>query len=583
MAGLITKPLIVFSLMKFRLLSYILLFSLLANAQSPDREYFRSPVDIPILLSGNFGELRSNHFHSGIDIKTQGKTGLPVYAAAEGDISRLRVSPYGFGLAIYIDHPNGQSTVYGHLLSFREDIEKYIKEKQYAKESFSVDLQIPEGTFPVKKGELIALSGNSGSSGGPHLHFEIRDTHKQEPLNPLQFGFPVKDDMKPKILSAFIAPLGNESHVNGQRKGKLIETVFYNGAYHLKGNPVIPVYGQVGFGIQALDYLDGSWNKCGVFEIKLKVDDQLVYTFLMDRLNFSETRYLNSHIDYSEYRKNYRRVHKSWVDPGNKLSNYHQLVNRGIVDLSDGKQHQIRYEIQDVYGNTSVLSFRVQSKLMQLSEPTLAGKLIRYNQEERIETDQLNADFPSGTFYSDFHLDYDAKPANNLYYSPLFKLHDDRTPVHQSYQLKLKADLVPDSLEDKALIAAISDKSGKKWSLGGKYENGWVTASVRQLGTFAISVDTIAPTIRPLSIAAHSRLTEKNRIRFKIRDEFSGIADYRGEIDGQWVLFEYDAKNALITYHIDSKRLQLNKKHQLKLEVTDNKGNVATYEANFFR
>ena len=569
--------------MYMRLLISFFLISATAFAQAPDREYFRSPVDIPILLSGNFGELRSNHFHSGIDIKTQGKNGLPVYAAAAGEVSRIYISPSGFGLALYLDHPNGKTTVYGHLLSLREDIQAYARKIQYERESFAVDLAVPKGTFRVEKGEQIALSGNSGSSGGPHLHFEIRDTESQNPLNPLLFKFPVSDKMNPKILSAAIYPLSDHSHVAGAAAERVIETVYYDGAYHLKGNPTLSVFGDIGFGLQVLDYLDGSWSKCGIYEITLAVDGEPVYTFLMNELSFAETRFLNSHIDYNHYRQHYRRLQKSWVDPGNKLSNYPLLVNHGIVRLTDGKQHQISYEIKDTYGNSSKLNFRVQSKPENLTRINKPGRLIRYDKREDFETDGLQAHFMPGTFYANFNLDYQTKPANNLYYSPLYQLHNDRTPVHNPYLLKLKADGLPDSLKHKSLIAVVDGKSGKKWSMGGQYEDGWVTARVRQLGTFAISVDTVPPTIQPLSIANKNRLTEQSRIRFKIADDFSGIDTYRGEIDGQWVLFEYDAKSNLLSYELDKERLQFGKNHSLKLTVTDSKNNQTTYQATFYR
>ncbi len=569
--------------MKIRFLISFVLISSIILAQAPDRNYFRPPVDIPLVLSGNFGELRSNHFHSGIDIKTQGKTGLPIYAAADGEISRIRISPYGFGLALYLDHPNGQTTVYGHLMSFRDDIQEYAKKIQYERKSFDVDLAIPKGTFSVNKGDQIALSGNTGGSGGPHLHFEIRDTDSQHPLNPLLFNFPIKDEIKPKILSAAIYPLTDDSHVYGKAQKTLIETVFYGGAYHLKGNPTVPVYGNIGFGLQTIDYLNGSWSKCGIYEIKLKVDNQAIYSFQMNELSFDETRYLNSYIDYEYYRTNYRRLQKSWVEPGNKLSNYRKLINGGIVDLSDEEVHDIDYEVIDTYGNKSTLSFRVQSKQMNIVPKERNGKLISYKQKATIEKEQLKAVFEPGTFYSDFYMDLETKPANNLYYSKLYQVQDDHHPVHQHYSLKIKADGLPSELRDKALIAAVSEKSGRKWSMGGNYENGWITARVRQLGTFAISVDTVAPKIKPLSIYNNSRLTEPNCIRFKISDDFSGIASYNGQIDGNWVLFEYDAKNALITYYFDKKRFQFDQKHELKLRVKDGKGNTTEYLATFYK
>lgn len=239
--------------MRTRFLLFLLLFSSLLRAQEA---YYTDPLKIPLLLSGSFAELRSNHFHSGIDIKTQGVTGLPVYAVADGAVSRIVVSPTGYGNALYIDHPNGTTSVYGHLLRFSPEIQNYVKDKQYEKQSFKVDLKVPSYLFKVKKDEEIAKSGNSGSSGGPHLHFEIRDTKSEEPLNPLEYGFSVVDNTPPKIFSLLVVPLSDTSTVNQQRTEKSYPVVFYDGKYHLKNNPIIPAYGEIGFAIQANDYFD---------------------------------------------------------------------------------------------------------------------------------------------------------------------------------------------------------------------------------------------------------------------------------------------------------------------------------------
>ncbi|MCW0481757.1 M23 family metallopeptidase [Gaoshiqia sediminis] len=552
-------------------------------SQAPALDYYSAPVKIPMLLSGNFGELRSNHFHSGIDIKTNGQNGVPVYPAADGEVSRIYISPGGFGLALYIDHPNGSTSVYGHLQKLRDDLAAFAKSAQYEKESFAVDLLVPKGKFKVRRNEIVAYSGNSGSSGGPHLHFEIRETSTQQPLNPLLYQFNITDKMPPSILSVMLYPLSADAHINGKSHAQRFETVFYNGAFHLKNNPVITVFGKVGFGLQALDYLDGSWSKCGVYEIGLSVDGKQIYTFRMDKLSFDETRYLNSHIDYGHFQKYNRRLHKNWIEPGNKLNNYPVLENQGKAMLDDGKIHEVSYLVKDVKGNSSRLTFKVQSKPTKISQPEKEGILIPFNKSYSLEKAGLEASFKPGSFYSDLRLDYQEKPSNNLYYSSIFKLHNNEVPVHDYFRLKLKAVKLPNELQDKALIAAIDEKTGKKWALGGNYENGWVAANIRQLGSFAIAVDTIAPTITPVNIKNKTILTDKNKISFKIGDDFSGIESYRGEINGNWVLFEYDAKNRLLEYYFDPQRMEFNKKQHFKLVVSDAKNNRATYEASFYR
>ncbi len=563
---------------------YMLFFILKPTiAQISDPDYFSPPLKIPLLLAGNFGELRSNHFHSGIDIKTQGKTGLPVYAAAEGEVSRIYVSASGFGLALYVDHPNGTTTVYGHLQKLREDIQTYTRAVQYDKESFAADIPVPKGKFRLKKGELIAYSGNSGSSGGPHLHFEIRDTDSERPLNPLLYHLGIRDDQAPAILSVMIYPLSDDAHVSGKSYAQRIDAVLFNGAYHLKNNPVLNVYGETGFGIQTFDYLTGSWNKCGVYEINLLVDQQTVYTFRMDQLDFDETRYVNSHIDYAHYQNYNRRLHKSWVEPGNRLSNYPVLVNKGKVKLSDGQRHEVKYLVKDVNGNESRLAFNVIAKPMQIAKTEKTGIPVAYHKSFSIEEDGIEANFDAGTFYSDFAFDFQVLPANGRFYSPVFRLHRDETPVHQYYELKIKAVNFPSRLKDKALIAVVDVQTGKKRALGGAYSFGWVEANARQLGNFAVTADTIAPVITPVNIQNKTTLTNRSKISFKIRDDLSGISSYRGELDGKWVLFEYDAKNALIEYSFDAGRIEFGKKHHLKLTVSDAKENTTTYEADFYR
>ncbi|WP_163713807.1 M23 family metallopeptidase [Mangrovibacterium lignilyticum] len=570
--------------MKYVLLS-ILLF-LLKTPYNPSIEanYFAPPLKVPMYLAGNFGELRTNHFHSGIDIKTQGKTGLPVYAAAEGTIVRINISAVGFGTALYIEHPDGYTTVYGHLSGLRDDLAEYARNVQYDKESFSVDINVPKGKFKVSKGELVAYSGNSGSSGGPHLHFEIRDTESQHPINPLLFNFKIKDDMPPKLMSLMLYPLSDGAQIDGQSKQKPFALVYYDGAYHLKGNPAITAGGEIGFGLQALDYLDGSWAKCGVYEINLTVNEKLIYSFKMNELSFDESRYLNSHIDYSYLFNHHSRYHKNWLEDGNELNNYPIQENKGKVEIKEGQAYTVSYLVKDVYGNVSRLIFNLQGKSPMKSSLQEAGIPVHYNQELAIKKEHVQAKFEAGSFYSNFKLDYQELPSEAGLYSERIQLHQSDIPVHQSYKLRIKAENLPSELEPKAIIVAIAPKNGKQYAVGGNYQSdGWVETMVRQLGTFAIATDTEAPDITPVNIKNHSSLTNRDKVSFKLSDDLSGIDSYRGEIDGHWVLFEYDAKNRLLEYNFDEKRLQLGKSHNLQLVVKDGVGNESIYEAKFYR
>jgi hypothetical protein len=561
---------------------WFVLFLLFAMPGYGQNDFFSPPVKIPLNLSANFAELRENHFHSGIDIKTNRQIGIPVNSVADGHVSRIAVSPSGFGKALYIDHPNGTTSVYAHLHKFSDAIEEYIKNIQYSKKSFKVDIQLKNNEFVVVRDEIIAYSGNSGSSGGPHLHFEIRDTKTEEPLNPLKFNFEIKDQTPPKIYSILVTPLGKLSHVNYQPSNEIFQAVFYDGAFHLNGNPVIPVYGQIGFAIQTNDYFDDSWNQCGIYSLKLKIDGELYYSFEMDRFSFNETRYINSHIDFKEFKTSGRKYIKAWKDPGNRLQFYDYLREEGICIFNDGNIHDIRFELTDAHENTSSINFRVRSiyKNCELKEE-LCKKVFVYDRKNHFRDDEFYLDIPEGSFYNDFGFNYDTAPRRTDLFSKVHVVHTDKIPLHKTSTLGIKTLNLPEMWQEKALLVKVDTISGKLYAAGGSFEKGWVKSSIREFGNYAVAVDIVPPQIRSLSIKNYTELTESDRIRFRISDELSGIEKIEGFIDGKWALFEYDAKSKLITHYFDKTRFELNQQHNLKISVTDYKGNTSTYEATF--
>ena len=548
-----------------------------------DPNYFALPIKIPFFLAGNFGELRPNHFHAGIDIKTQGKTGLPVFAAADGFISRIAISPVGYGNALYIDHLNGTTTVYGHLNSFSPQIEQYIRKIQYEKEVFGIDQIVPEGILSVKKGEQIAKSGNSGSSGGPHLHFEIRREKGRMTLNPLLFNMPVKDKTKPIIQALMVYPISDDASVSGKQTPRRFETILAGSTYQLKAKQTIPVYGQIGFGLQAFDLLDGNPNKCGIYSLKLTIDNLLIYSFSMDDFMLDESRYINSHMDYEQAIRTGRRLYRTWLEPGNKLTIYDTVEKRGIIKVTDNKMHTVKYEITDATGNATSLSFKVQSKETKLIPSETKGELFKYNRNNHIRNDELEFSVPEGALYNDVDFLYIKKPALPKFYSPVYQLHNAFVALHFACQLRIKAPNLPTHLQGKIMLAQIDPVSGKIYSATGKYTDGWVEGNIRVLGNYTLAVDTVAPKIVSLSITDKKTLNEANMLRFKVTDNLSGIESFRGAIDGFWVLFEYDLKNNLISYTFDNARLQFKKNHSLNFEVTDYKGNTSTYKANFYK
>lgn len=561
-------------------LFFILFFTLSASAQ---KGYYTAPVKIPMYLSASFAELRTNHFHSGIDIKTQGVTGIPVFAVADGFVSRISVSPTGFGNALYIDHYNGTSSVYGHLSRFREDIQNYIQKIQYEKKSFKVDIPVSPELFLIKKGEIVALSGNSGSSGGPHLHFEIRDTKSEEPINPLSYGFDVADKTPPKIFKLLISPLSENAQVNFQATNKKYPVVFINGKYTITSNPVIPVYGKIGFAVEAHDFFDNTSNKCGINKMQLKVDGETNFSVDLNRFSFSESRYINSYIDYEELMSTGQRFQKTWIDPGCFLHNYERNKNQGIIEFKNGGQvHEIKIELTDAYGNTSVLEFNVECKQKEIQyELPVFTQFLEYDKNNCWSENEMVLEIQKGALYNSFGFQYSMENAVTGYLSGLHHIHKNTVPIHTSAKLKIKPQHLNKHLETKVLLVTVDDKTGKYWSVGGEYKEDWVQADIRNFGTFAVRVDTVPPVIKPLSIINKNSLTESNRIRFIISDDLAGIDKIEGTIDGKWALFEYDAKNNLITHYFDSDRFEFGKMHDFKLMVTDYKNNISTYEAKF--
>lgn len=559
-------------------------FSSYAQPFEPvDPNYYAVPVKIPAFLAGNFAELRPNHFHAGIDIKTQGRTGIPVFAAADGFIARIAISPTGYGNALYINHPNGTTTVYGHLESFAKPIEDYIRRIQYEKETFAIDQTIPEDLFPVKKGEQIAKSGNTGSSGGPHLHFEIRRTKEEIILNPLQFNMPVKDKMKPLIQALFIYPVSDDASVSGKQTRQRFETIQAGNNYQLKLNKAIPVHGEIGFGIQSVDLLDGSPNKCGIYSIRLLVDNRIIYSFKMDDLVMNESKYVNSHMDYAYAIQSGQRIYRTWLEPGNHLEIYDSVENNGLFQATDQKTHQVNFEVRDVYGNASNLVFKVQSQKITVAQKETMGRTFKYNHKNKIDTDDIEFTIPEGALYSNVNFQFEEKPALPKFYAATYQLHNSTVPLHFACPLRIKANHLSPRLQDKVMLAQIDPVSGKILSATGKYDNGWVEGNIRVLGTYSLAVDTIPPKITPQIFNEKKTLKDPNRLKLKITDNLSGIDSFRGTIDGKWVLFEYDLKNNLISYTFDKERFEFNKVHHLILEVTDFKGNTSTYKTNFHK
>jgi hypothetical protein len=552
----------------------------LLGSLSQAQQAYLPPLDIPLLLSGTFAELRSNHFHSGIDLRTQGVEGLKVYASEDGYVSRISIAPGGFGKALYIDHPlTGHTSVYAHLKGFNKAIDRYVKGEQYKAEQFTVNLTPEPGRFPVKKGEVVGLSGNSGSSGGPHLHFEIRDTKTQKPLNPAKFGFKIKDFIRPAITKLAVYPADSQAYVNGSYKMQIFEVQGWGEQHYIKDKLKVKASGLISFGIGTFDTHNDTPNKNGVYAVELYVDSAKVFGFRADQFSFDESRFINSFIDYAFLIKHKSRLIRSDIDPLNKLSLYDERQNMGVFYVSDTATHLAFYKVTDHFGNISYLNFTIEgsSTIKSPKENTSLSDrnhFVKADQAVRLELKDVVVRIPAEAFYRDQNLLFDSR-SNVAYLSDIITLGENTIPVHKAIELSIK--VRPGHISASKMLIALLEKGKSPQFAGNGLKEGFVTASIRTLGEYALMADTIAPTIKPLNFKSGTPIGSLKQIRISIQDDFSGIATYQPSLNGQWLLMDYDAKNNLLVYDFDE-RLQKGV-NSFELKVTDKSGNVTVFKS----
>ncbi len=573
--------------MRTSLFFYIFIFQLLSLSAKQHTEYLEyhlsAPLDIPLLLSGNFAELRPHHFHGGVDFKTQGVEGMAIHAVADGYVSRINVSTAGYGRALYLDHPDlNLTTVYGHLSRYAPRIDSLAKAKHYELEKYNIDFFPEDIRIKVKKGDIIAYSGNTGSSAGPHLHFETRDRITQTPINPLFFGFDITDTMKPSINGLRIYPIpGKGSLNNKQDSSQFFKVAHYANDYHLKGTPTINVWGNIGFAISTLDYLNGSWSKCGIYSIELYADSQLVFKQEMDKIPYDEMRFIDAHVDQKIYQKTNAKYQYSFLaKPNNPLSIYKKLKNKGIVTFSDNKLHAIEYIIKDTYGNTSKLAFNIQSKEQKIDTIKPKGNLLRWSEAYHYSTNQFQLNVPANAMYEDQTFDYTIMRDSN-YLSPIIEVNNHQKLLNKKATISLRPDSDTNIPLEKMVMCKIQD-NGQIAFLPSEIKNGSLNSEVYDFSRYTISLDTIAPTLKAINIYDGKRFSGVSTFGFKIQDDFTGLWDYTGTIDNKWVLFYCDIKTNYVYYTIDPKRLEKGKTHHLSFEVWDATNNITNYNADFY-
>jgi murein DD-endopeptidase MepM/ murein hydrolase activator NlpD len=556
-----------------RILLVISVFQLQAQ-KTIDPNYFSNPLDIPMVLSGSFGELRSNHFHSGLDIKTQQRSGVPIYAPADGYVSRIKVGHYGYGKALYIKHPNGYSTVYAHLQRFETTIQDFVKQSQYKKERYEIELFPKESSLLVKKGDLIAYTGNSGSSGGPHLHYEIRDAYSR-PMNPMLFGLEIPDTKDPSVTSVLAYPVSDDATVNQSSEPVKLRLIKQkDGSYKTEK---ISAYGKIGFGIATTDQQNGAYNKNGVYRIKTSYNGKPKIDIKFEKISFDETRYLNRYIDYTYFKEHKIKIQKLFRQTNNPLSIITQEDDNGFVNVADGFSSNYTIEIKDYQGNLVHITIPVIGKKDGIVVKKELPNDLQYIPSESLSTIQrgvFTVDFPKNALYQGSYLDIKTS-------GDTLHLHTDNIPVHKNISISMDISNYNTLDKNKLYIARQAYKNTSYYTTTRREKN-ILTAKTRILGSYTLFMDTIAPTIKAANFTDGKWISNNKTLKIKIEDSHSGISSYRATLNGRFILMEYNYKKDVLTYDFND-NIITDTKNNLRLIVTDNVGNSTTFEAIFFR
>ncbi|MBD0822890.1 M23 family metallopeptidase [Aestuariibaculum marinum] len=549
-------------------------FSLISQAQNMyPQDYFGDPLEVPLILSGTFAELRSNHFHSGLDIKTQQREGLRVLASAEGFVSRIKISHYGYGKALYITHPNGYTTVYAHLQKFAPEIEAYIKKRQYEAESYEIELFPTANELKLNKSEHIAYSGNTGGSGGPHLHFEIRNK-EEHPLNPMLFGINIADTTKPTIKSIYAYALNDSSSVNNSTEKQKIRLIpLASGDYNTEN---IEAYGVIGIGVETNDRQNLAANSNGVYQIQSFLNGNQNFEINFQSFSFNETRNINQLIDYEHYTSTKHRIQKLF-NHNNTLSLYNSEFYNGNLVIKDSTNSIYKIRVVDFENNDAWVTINIKgNKTSTKKAEEKTPYYIYANQSTDLKSGNVAVHFYPNTFYEDFYMDFNVQ-------NDTLTLHDDIMPTKNNFNINFNVSHFNDEDKDKLFVSRLVGRN-KNYPLytSTKREGDTLIASTKYLGSYTLTADTVKPSITPKNFRDEQWISNYRFLKVTIDDSGSGISNYRATINGKWILMEYDYKTKTLTFDFND-HISTETKNNFKLIVTDNVGNSSTFESVFYR
>jgi len=539
-------------------------------------DYFRSPLDIPLRLAGTFGELRNNHFHAGIDIKTNRRIGLPVYATADGYISRIKVAIWGYGKVIYINHPNGFTSVYAHLNKFGDGIQEYVKSIQYKKKSYETgNIFLKENQIKVTKGQIIGYSGRTGGFVAPHLHYEIRNTKTEKIINPLLFGIKIQDSIAPKIKKLIAYPMGSDSRINRSLKNQSL-SIKKDSLNNYIANR-LSASGKIGFGVNVYDLLGKELNKNGIYSLEMKINGIRHYYHDVETFSFSESKFINLLIDYEYYSKYKSRIQKTFREKENKLSIYKDLIEEGGITINEGLNYQVEIIAKDFIGNSSSLKIPVvglkSESILNQERDTTAYKIVK-KEFQKFSKNGVTIAFPKNTFYKDLFLNFSVNDRIATIHKPII-------PLDKKFTITFDSIMYKRSEVNQIYIANMNNKK-YPYYMDTRKKSDKIFTTTKTLGKYGLLIDNQIPKIYNSNFKDNDWMSRLRYLTIKISDSQSGIKSYEASIDNEWILMEYDVKKKKLSYDFRDKKL-VGSKHIFKLVVSDNVGNTNTYKSTFYR